>query len=251
MADAVAEYYDPFTGRLQASAGMAGFVCRRSGTGQTQTRMGGNTNRSSLLVDASGCQVPVIVLRLDDYGAALYGFSGSSVHFVSSAPVGTPFTYYVFDYTLGLPDVGSLFRLQTADGRATFDSSFWPLKIVGFLNGGAGGGMSATPGTVIGFACNTIGGHSRLDSVACYDSGSPEFLDGPCRDVRGYIDGKLYGGQTSGGGTQVEAVQVSHDDVQASLGSDQDYARGFRQWETPNLIMIADVTNIPIGNVFF
>lgn len=123
------------SGRLQASINMMSMVCRRTGTGQTVTRQGGNTNPSSLLVDVSGCAYPLVAIKIDNYAAALAGKSGSSNHWVCSAPVGTAFTYYIYDYSTSLPNTKAPAKLWDESGRCTFNGDFFPMVATTMFTG--------------------------------------------------------------------------------------------------------------------
>lgn len=257
MADAVAEFYDPNTGRLQASATMASFVCRRTGTKATQARVGGNTSPSSLVIDVSGCSLPVVAVRSDQgYASAMSGAAaGPSVVFATNAPIGTTFTYYVFDWATALPEHDSEFQVRNYnDNTITFSNRFWPMLLIGGLNMYEGSGsptFNGLSGTTLAHAEGVTGGHSRVNDVNCYDSGGP-VVDpdlGGCSDIRGRVDGKRYGAITNG--SQVIGTQVSFDDVVVRFGNYSAYSQYGGGWAVPNLVMIIDVSNIPIGVTFF
>ena len=262
MADAVAEIYDQ-NGRLQVSAGMLGMVCRRTGTGTSRSRITGNTAPSSLEVDVAGMSRPVVAIRMDGYAAALAGRSypsGSSsatnVAFACSAPVGTAFTYWVFDWTQALPANNGLFQLFTQDGRCTFSSAFWPMKMVGVIAMPDGGQFDGTAGMIYAGACSAMGGHSHAQGVYCADGNSGPTLPGDgelenCKNIRGNIDGKLYGSRSLNNGQSVQGANVSYDDVTGGFGDYASYQNYGDGWEVPNGILIVDVTGIPIGQTFF
>ena len=97
-----------------------------------------------------------------------------------------------------------------------------------------------------------MGGHSIPGEANCYGSGRPELGDlNTCNDIRARIDGKLYGGRTDSGGTQVTASSVSYDDVLGSYGNYDNYQKNSGGWEVANLILVVDVTGIPVGTTFF
>ncbi|WP_156359170.1 hypothetical protein [Sphingomonas sp. Leaf242] len=256
MADFRGDIYDA-SGRLQVSTNMLGMVCRRTGTGATITRQGGNTSPSSLLVDVSGCSYPVVAIKIDNYVAALAGKSGNSTtnHWICSAPVGTGFTYYIFDWTTSLPNSGGMERRFDANGRCTFNSDYFPMFTTRMF-GGVGQTM-ATNGRVFATAQGTMAGHSRRGEALCYQSGGPQLdPDGGglqnCRDIRYRNDGKLYGGGVRPGDGTVGMYQVSWDDVQVSAGNYTNYSQNdVRGWECPGTVMAVDVTNIPVGATFF
>jgi hypothetical protein len=254
MADAVDEIYDE-SGRLCVSALMLSFVCRRTGTGTSRSRITGNTAPSSLEVDVSGIAQPMVAIIMDGYVVAVAGRSGSNsqnVSFACSAPVGVGFTYYIFDWTTALPASNGLRQMWNEAGQKTFDSNFWPMKIVAGLSGGSGDQLSAVPGIKFAAACSALGGHSIPGEAACYDSGNPNFDDlTTCNNIQARIDGKLYGGRTDSGGSRVTAGQVSYDDVLGSYGNYSSYQQNGGGWEIANLILVVDVTSIPVGVTFF
>ncbi len=260
MADAVAEIYDD-TGRLLVSAGMLGMVCRRSGTGTSRSRITGNTAPSSLEVDVSGIALPLVAIRMPGYAAALAGRSapaGSSqftnVTFACNAPVGTAFTYYVFDWTQALPANSGLFQLFTQDGKCTFSSAYWPMKVMSAVAMPGGGAFAAPAGRTMAAACTAMGGHSHAQGVYCSDGNSgPKIPDAGelenCNNIVGNIDGKLYGGKVDG--SQVSGANVSYDDVFGSFGNYSNYQNYGDGWVVSNSILAVDVTGIPVGQTFF
>lgn len=254
MVQATGDIFDA-SGRLQCSISMLGMVCRRSGTGATQSRIAGNTNISSILVDVSSAVYPIVAVKVDNYAAALAGKYGASNHWVCNAPVGTPFTYYIFDWSPSLPNTNAPVKLFDGIGRVTFNGDFFPMNATA-LFGGVGQTM-ATAGRTYATAQGQMGGHSRRGGAQCYDSGGPQLdPDGEglarCRDIRYRNDGKLYGGGVRPGDGTVGMYAVSWDDVQVSAGNYQNYSQNdARGWEAPVTVMAIDVTNIPVGVVFY
>ncbi len=245
------------SGRLQASINMLSMVCRRTGTGQTVARMGGNTNPSSLTVDVSGCTYPLVAIKIDNYAAALAGkvTNATTNHWVCSAPVGTGFTYYIYDYSTSLPNTNAPAKLWDENGRCTFNGDFFPMVATTMFTGV--GQTAATNGRTYATAQGQMGGHSRRGQASCYDSGGPRVdADGQglnnCRDIRYRNDGKLYGGGVRPGDGTVGMYAVTWDDVQVSAGNYNSYSSNdVRGWEAPVTVMAVDVTNIPVGTTFF
>jgi hypothetical protein len=253
MVSAVGNIFDA-SGRLQVSIEMLGMVCRKSGTGMTQARVAGNTNPSSILVDVTGCTYPIVAIKLDNYAAALAGKSGASNHWVTSAPIGTAFTYYIFDWSPALPNTNALVKLWDDQGRTTFNSDFFPMAATNLF--GAVGQTAATNGRIFATAQGQMGGHSIRGQALCYDSGGPQLDPGTglnqCKDIRYKNDGKLYGGGVRPGDGTVGMYAVSWDDVQVSAGNYTNYTTGdARGWTAPVTVMAVDVTNIPVGQTFF
>ncbi len=243
-------------GRLQVSTNMVGMFCRRTGTGTTQSRLGGNTSPSSIVVETAGCTFPIIAIKVDNHSAAFAGKVQSSTlnHWACSAPVGTPFTYYTFDWSTNLPNAGGIERRYDAGGRCTFNSEFFPMQITRIFNDV--GQTMPTNGRTYAVAQGEIGGHSRRGEAYCYDTGAPQ-LDpasglGLCNDIRYRNDGKLYGGGFRPGDGTVGMYQVSWDDVLASAGNYNNYTTNDpRGWEVPCTVLAVDVTNIPVNASFF
>lgn len=255
-----ADFYDPNTGRLTASASMAAYICRRSGSGTTRTRSGGNTNPSTILIDVSGCQYPIVALQLGGYVAGSYGrnIGTASLNLACSAPVGTNFNWFIFDWAPALPDSlvnGALLKIKNPDNDLwTFSASTWPMKLVGLLPLDGSTYQFDSASSSLAFANGSLSGHSRPGEASCYDGGqSPDPGEGleQCRDIRYRNNGKLYGGSSVNGTRSIQTGVVSIDDVMVSAGRYQDYERDNRGWESPGNLMIIDVTNIPVGRTFF
>jgi hypothetical protein len=254
MVSAVGNIFDA-SGRLQVSISMLGMVCRKSGSGTTQARVAGNTNPSSILVDVSGCTYPIVAIKLDNYAAALAGKSGTSNHWVTNAPIGTAFTYYIYDWSPALPNTNAMVKLFDELGRTTFNSDFFPMAATNLFTGT--GQTAATNGRTYATAQGQMGGHSRRNNAVCYDSGGPRVdPDGTglaqCKDIRYSNDGKLYGGGVRPGDQTVGMYAVSWDDVTVSAGNYTNYSQNdARGWEAPVTVMAVYVTAIPVGQTFF
>jgi len=255
MADAVVNFYDS-SRRLTVGTGFLGFVCRRTGSGKALARQGGNTNQSTILIDVTGYQYPVVLFQIADYGVAFFNISADrkTLNYASAAPVGTDYNYFIFDWTRDLaPTANSLFRVWRKDRTIAFDSGYWPMKVVAALDGGQGGAVSATGDVVFACGPNAFGGHNRVDNPYCFQP-EPGADDGDltrCRDIRGQIDGKIYGGYTQNGGKRAVAANVSVNDVLGRFGNTAEYDKGTGRWEAPNFIFVADVGGIPLGRTFF
>jgi hypothetical protein len=250
---ALGNIYDQ-NGRLQVSMNMLGMTCRRSGTGTTQSRVGGNTSPSSIAVDVSGFSYPVVAIRIENYAAAFSSKNGGTNYYACSAPIGTGFAYYAFDWTPTVPNTSATLKLYDDVGRCSFNSNFFPMSITNIFN--AVGQTVATNGRVYATAQGQMGGHSHRGEALCYDSGGPkqdggEGLGG-CRDIRYQNDGKLYGGGFNPGANTVGMYAVSWDDVRVSAGNYSNYTSGdVRGWDCPTTVMAVDVTDIPVGATFF
>lgn len=251
----IADFFDPNTGRLMAAADLLGFVCRRTGTKATQSRVGGNTTASSLLVDVSGFSLPMVAVRSEGYAAAFSGSNGGNLVFATDAPIGTTFTYWAFDWTPALPEHDAVFMLRReVDNSIAFSNKFWPMIVIGRMGMSEGINppqYNALSGVTLAHTQSNMGGHSRVPDPQCADgSGSQVDPDlTTCSNIRGRIDGKLYGARTSG--SQITGAEVSWDDVTAGFGNYTSYMTYGGGFEVPNLVLIIDVTNIPIGRTFF
>lgn len=262
---ATLEIFDPNTGRLLASGNMAGFVCRKSGSGKTQARQGGNTNTSTILIDTSGMTYPIIALVTRGYDSAFYARYNGQINFATNGAVGSAFDYYIFDWTRALPDHNApfmLFDTDAGDRVITFSSAYWPMKVVTAFNmAEAEPNRSYTAGDrLLAHAENNVGGHSRVNNgYFCFDRNSPsdpgDEIPPRCQDVRGRIDGKIYGAGTYDNGTRVTTSKVSVDDVTSTFGPYNSWQNSpYVQnggWEVPNRVMVVDVTGIPVGRTFF
>lgn len=262
---ATLEFYDPNSGRLLAAGNMAGFVCRKSGSGTTQARQGGNTNASTILIDVSGMVYPIVAIVTRGYNSAFYARYNGQVNFATNGAVGSAFDFYIFDWTRALPDHNAevmLFDTDAGDRVITFSSAFWPMKVITAFDMSEDQPLTSyTNGAkLLAHAENTVGGHSRVPAgYYCADSNRPsepgEDVPVACRDVRGRIDGKIYGGGTYDNGTRLGTARVSVDDVTSTFGpysswqSNSYYQNG--GWMVPNKVMVVDVTGIPVGKTFF
>lgn len=253
---ALAEFYDPNTGRLMVSPDLLTFVCRRTGTQATQSRQGGNTSPSSLVIDVSGFTLPMVAVRAEGYAAAFSGSSASgALVYQTDAPIGTTFTYWAFDWTASLPEHDAVFMLRReVDNAITFSNKFWPMILIGgfaMSEGSTGPQYNALAGVTLAHAASNMGGHSRLPNPQCWDSGGPQVDPDltACNDIRGRIDGKLYGARTNG--SQITGAEVSWDDVTALFGRYSEYKKYEGGFDVPNIVQIIDVSGIPIGRTFF
>lgn len=261
MADLSMDFYNS-DGVLAVSGTMMGFFCRKTGTGQSRSRIGGNTNPSSILVETSGYTSPIVAITLPDGNAAAfagsYNLDGAvGVNFASSAPVGTNFSYYVFEWSKALPANNGLVQLFLQNGDCAFSSAYWPMKMVYAIGNAEGseGGKYSNGSKTLAFAIGAIGGHSRCEAPYCERGGGPQIDDEnsleSCDNIRGQIDGKLYGAKLSDNGHTVTGARVSWDDVNASFGNYANYQQYGDGWTVANTVSVIDVTNIPVGQTFF
>jgi hypothetical protein len=240
-------------GTLQANSEMLCWFCRKSGTGTTLVKgLGlGNTTPSRIEVDVTGMTNPVVAIRMNGYTVARAGGYGI---FTSDAPVGTSYTYYIFDYSASLPaSTGYGLEIFNAAGQRTFNSSYFPMQVLNILTGSSNTFIfeaASHTGKALAIASSVMGGYRTAGDLYCYDTGGPSFIDGYCNDIKYQNDHKLYGGALSNSSQTVVTGNVSFDDVLVSAGNSDNYYVP-PNWDRPTKILVIDVTNIPIGVTFY
>lgn len=250
-------------GSLQATSDLVSYKIRYTGTGTTQSRLTGNTNPSSLVVPYTGNYAnSFVALSLDNgYGAAACGIVDLNgqyeKHYISDAPAGTGFRYYVFDMSSAITPTNFGLETFNAAGQLTFSSNHQVMSILDVLSEG---GSATHGGRTLAFFQGAFAGHRYAGTVLDYGSGGgpslPEPDDGQpggggdsgYHDYKEQQDGKLYGGCVTNGGQTVSAVQISFDDVLGELGNDPTPPP---DWEIPLTLFVVDVTGIPLGASFF
>ena len=252
-------------GKLLASTLFVTAFCRRSGTGTTATSVLGNTVPSQISLDVSGFTSPRVVVRMPGYSVAFASRQGNTIYMVTNAPVGSSFTYYLFDRSSTLPGRASGVGVESYNeaGQKTFDSAYWPLKMLARLAPPAtefsltGESYTRTGSQTLAGLATTFSGRSkpRDGSFLCYTGGASQWDGGACSDLRYSQYGKLFGAQVSSDGTKVTSVPVSWDDVQVRTSSNSSGTPGGISngltWESPYAVFAVDVTNIPVNNTFF
>lgn len=234
-------------GTLQANSEMICWFCRKTGTGTTVTRVVGNSSTSSLTVDVTGMTNPIVAIRMAGYNVAKAG--GST--YVSNAPIGTSYTYYIFDYAASLPSSSGAYGIEIFNdsGTRVFNSNFFPMQVLNMLTGSAN--VTHT-GKTLAIANASMGGYAIRGDVYCYDTGGPEIWDGfsYCASLRIINDCDLYGGILSNSFQTVDTSSVSFDDVVITVGDSSSYNVP-PDWDTPSKLLVIDVTNIPVGVTFY
>lgn len=243
-------------GTLQANSEMLCWFCRKTGTGTTVSRLSGNTPASSVSVSVSGLgyTYPIVAIRMGDgYSVARAGSEG---HYISDAPIGTSYTYYIFDYSAALPSSdGYGLEAFNAVGQRTFSSNFFPMQVLNMLDGNSVNGINNTAthtGKTLAVANASMGGYAIRGDPYCTDSGGPAFWDGfsQCNNLVILNDCKLYGGQLTNSFQTASTSNVSFDDVTATIGNSSSYYIP-PDWNTTSKILVIDVTNIPVGQTFY
>jgi hypothetical protein len=234
-------------GTLQANSEMICWFCRKTGTGTTVSRVVGNSSPSSLTVDVSGMTNPIVAIKMAGYNVAKAG--GST--YVTSAPIGTSYTYYIFDYAASLPANSGAYGIEilNASGQRVFNSNFFPMQVLNMLTGST---TVTHTGKTLAIANASMGGYAIRGDVYCYDTGGPEIWDGfsYCASLRIINDCDLYGGILSNSFQTVDTSGVSFDDVVITVGDSSSYNVP-PDWDTPSKLLVIDVTNIPVGVTFY
>lgn len=244
------EIYDA-SGVLQADCNLLSYFCRKSGTGTTVAATGvGNTVPSKGVIPAAGAgySYPLIAVSCAGYTVARVGNSISGdITFACSAPTGTSFTYYIFDYSPALPASSFGIELYNASGQRTFSSNYFPMQAVNVLTSGS---VTQT-GKTLAVGLPELGGY-RTAGVLNYFLGGVEVIpDGPgSYDSTGYQnDCKLYGGTISNSGQTLTYSTVSFDDVYEGPVWGDIYVPP--NWEYACPILAIDVSGIPGSTTFF
>jgi hypothetical protein len=234
-------------GTLQANSEMICWFCRKTGTGTTVSRVVGNSSPSSLTVNVAGMTNPIVAIKMAGYNVAKAG--GST--YVTSAPIGTSYTYYIFDYAASLPANAGAYGIEifNASGQRVFNSNFFPMQVLNMLTGSA---TVTHTGKTLAIANASMGGYATRGDVYCYDSGGPEIWDGfsYCASLRIINDCDLYGGILSNSFQTVDTSGVSFDDVVITVGDSSNYTVP-PDWNTTSKLLVIDVTNIPVGVTFY
>lgn len=250
-------------GALWADETMITHFCRTTGSGTTTTSIA-PTSSSTAYVPVSGYTQPVVAIVLSGgYAAAQYrtfNLSGvTNISFVTNAPTGTAFTYYIFDYAPAIGTPTGMIQGKAEDGTLTFDSAHWAMKGLGFIPMD----VDVDPveltisGRALAVCCGTPGGHYFIESAFCWPAGTEPNPDTPmsgCPRVWTTVNAKMYGGKITNSGQTITSVKVSHSDTEGSIGNEAAYntfisnGNGFR---APSKIMVVDVTGIPLNTTFF
>lgn len=243
------------SGTLQANSEMLCWFCRKTGTGTTVSRLSGNTPTSSVSVSVSGLGYTHPIIAINMGGGYSVAKAGSEGHYVSDAPIGTSYTYYIFDYSAALPaETGYGFEAFNASGQKTFSSSYFPMQVLNMLDGNSAVGISNSvthTGKTLALANASMGGYAIRGDLYCTDAGL-SIWDGftYCNNLVVLNDCKLYGGVLSNSSQTATTSNVSFDDVTITLGNSDNYVLP-PDWNTTSKILVIDVTNIPVGQTFY
>jgi hypothetical protein len=239
-------------GTLQANSEMICWFCRKTGTGTTTFRTVGNTPTSTLTVDVTGITNPIVAIRIAGYTAAKAG--GST--YITNAPIGTSYTYYIFDYAQSLPANAGSYGIEifNATGVRTFNSNFFPMQVLNMLTGSDPFNSETVThtGKTLAIANASMGGYATRGDPYCYDTGGPEIWDGfnYCGSLGLINDCKLYGGILTNSFQTATTSNASFDDVTLSIGDSNNYTIP-PDWNTASKLLVIDVTNIPVPATFY
>jgi hypothetical protein len=238
-------------GTLQANSEMICWFCRKTGTGTTTFRTVGNTPASTLTIDVTGITNPIVAIRMAGYTAAKAG--GST--YITDAPIGTSYSYYIFDYAQSLPANAGGYGIEifNASGVRTFNSNFFPMQVLNMLTGSnlSGAETVTHTGKTLAIANASMGGYATRGDVYCFDGGGPSFWDGSyCYSLGVINDCSLYGGILTNSFQTATTSNASFDDVTISVGSSDNYTIP-PDWNTASKLLVIDVTNIPVPATFY
>lgn len=253
MADGFEVYAD--NGTLLVNNNMICWFCARTGRGATQSGVGlGNTTASKAVIDTSGLTYPLSAIRMDgDHAAARANndWTNGAHQYGTSAPEGTGFSWYVFDYAPRLPAVNSGIEMYRDDGQRSFNSAYFPFKPVASL------GSISTPGKVLAVSGPNMSGYARPAGAITYYNQAPGGISLPMPEdgtngegATHYAyqnDSKLYGGRVIGN-DYAEGALVSFDDV---YFGPHPMPLIVALWDIGSPALAVDVSNIPVGATFF
>lgn len=237
MADFGFYVYDD-QGNLQADDTMMLYYVRKTGTATTVVGIGLSTD---LIIPTGGA-----------YPNALYGFSGPAGYkvawdlngaysggnqrFISNAPAGITFNYYIIDISGNItPAPSGAYVCEAYDelGRVTFTDQQWVAPTCNII--ASGGDWVSYPGRTLAGVPLAFGGHNRYGDPM---GGEPGWY---------WHDYAAYGVGMDAGNTIMQSgdIIIEQQDVFGSRPPDSN------QFERPNNFFVMDVTGIPIGQTFY
>ena len=248
-------------GSLQLDCDFATYFLRLKGTAYTATRTFGNTNPSGLTITIpAGFVLPLVAVQCAAGRVGLFrsykpGDGTTQYQYVSSAPVGSPVNYWVFDNPLVLgPAVGGL-TLFDESGRVTFSSDYAPMVAVDVLTAGGVsgdfydrawvntvGGSTTRPGRSLAFAQSCYGGHRIKGDLLAYGAGGPVLVDEGTSTRYTYRynnNGKVYGASSTG--DTVSFGSITFDDVQVLVGNNMTYSQALARYNETTDFMVRGV----------
>lgn len=239
------------SGVLQADCNLLSYFCRKSGTGTTVSATDiGNTVPSKGVIPTAGAgyTYPLVAIVCAGYVVARASNTPSTdIIFACSAPTGTAFSYYIFDYSPALPSSSFGIELYNASGQRTFSSNYFPMQVINVLTSG---NVTHT-GKSLAVGLPELGGYRTAGDLDYYLGGVQVIPDGPgSYDSTGFQnDGKLYGGAISNSGQTLTYGTVSIDDVY--VGPEAGDISVPPNWSYQCPVLAVDVSDIPSSTTFF
>lgn len=239
-------------GSLLINNNMIGWFCKKTGRGTTVARAGtGNSSPSKISVGTgggTGTVYPMVAIRMDnEYAVARCGTPwGTTIQqYISDAPIGTGYNYYIFDYAPTLPSVNMGIETYTDSGEISFNSAYWPFKPVANIRNGA----VYSPNHYLAICGPSPGGYRGTPSYVNYYSGGSQVPEETDYDQYSYMNNcKLTGGKIVGPDYGVP-VDVSFDDV--VIGPRDGIYTPPSTWSTSAPVLTVDVAWIPDNTTFF
>ena len=171
-----------------------GYNFRGRGTGTTAASPKyGNTPAScATIVVPSSLTLPIVAVRIPGYAMAFvgYGANKSNYAYITDAPAGTAFEYFIFDRA-ATSSSGKNYGLQIwheTSGELVFDSNIPPMRVLGLLSyarsgpahlsgSGAGTRSGTWSGRKLALAQGGFSGHSIPGERIVYGPGGQIIRD--------------------------------------------------------------------------
>ena len=225
---------------LQADDTLLLYYVRRTGTVQVGAGFGqangivlnlGSTHASALIAFAGGNGY---LVGYDLNGA----WSAGVFRFLTNAPPGTTFNYYVLELSDKIPPLASgQYGLEVYDdaGRVTFTSSQRLAPTLNIIGSNFPNANGYYPGRTLGIAPLSFAGHNR-------------YADSDTGDTALYY----HDFAAAGGGISADGASVTYGDI---IIENQDIANtrppDTNQFEIESSFFVLDLSHVPVGQTFF
>lgn len=260
MAEGI-EIYDQ-NGKLQFNGDMLTFTLRLTGTAYVEARKVGNTSPNSVMIPATETYANSMVALAGGNGypaayAGRWGGTNQRIYGVGTAPVGTPFQYYIFERSNTIPATNFGLEVRNAGNEITFSTNQRVMRVLDLIGGVVVNGEQASTwgGRQLAMAQGNFALHRIAGNLTYYGGGGggPIIIRDPDNPEPGgrygwRNDGKLYGGFITNGGQTVQTRMVTFDDVQVGPTTDSTQPPDIY---IPLSMFVVDVTGIPIGVQFY